>query len=663
MHSLRFDVPGRQLPLPSSACQKAGQYLTRPTIRLPSCRLNSGILAVSVYKAWRLLNWVGFMFTFVIASAWGVLKYEPIMFASTEPFLIAFFLLYLLVSILFSFKQPPQLKGMVDGSLIFGLPLVAFGLQTALLKHTEYGLAITAVSMAAIYLALTAGLSRRYLQSHRILIESFLALGIAFATLAIPLALDASWTAVTWALEATGLVWVGLRQNRLRPRFVGYLLHLAAATSLVFGNGIDTGVLPIINGDFLCLALLSLTSFTIGYLLDRFSDSLHKLEKSLSIVAVAIGVMWWFIAGIVEINNHLVPNHHFAAIVAFAVSSAVLMWIIGHKLVWNKLNNCVFALLPFITLFSGSAYDHNAANTHPAHLFNFIALLFFFIVQYRFLFVQHVRESVSTTKKSQLLSACHILTAWLLFAFIVWEASWQQTHHALYSTSGIMLWFAAFAIPIVLLIGATAKFFWPFNAYESDYKNWVPLPLFLAAGGWFVLVCHKTLADTENYLPILNMLDLGQFAVILLFAYAIKNRFLDQFNYTRNAALIFIGAMLFVWLNVVTLRAMHHYENIPYTADHLWNAAQVQMALSILWAACALVIMNFSRRLQQRTLWMVGAGLIGLVVLKLFTKDLTGTGTLARIVSFMVVGGFMLLIGYLSPIPSRSIGGGADAAG
>ena len=76
------------------------------------------------------------------------------------------------------------------------------------------------------------------------------------------------------------------------------------------------------------------------------------------------------------------------------------------------------------------------------------------------------------------------------------------------------------------------------------------------------------------------------------------------------------------------------------------------MAPSILWALCALLIMNLSRRLQRRELWMIGAGLLALVVIKLFTKDLTGSGTLARIVSFLVVGGLMLLIGFLSPIPA-----------
>ncbi|MCE3254031.1 MAG: hypothetical protein K0Q67_3051, partial [Cellvibrio sp.] len=163
--------------------------------------LNIGILAIAWFKTWRLLNWVGFVFTFVITSAWGVLKYEPHLYASTQPFLFAFFTLYLLVSVLFSLKQPPDLKGLVDGSLVFGLPIVGFGLQTALLKHTEYGLAISAIILAAIYIGLARILWAKYQQTHRVLIESFIALGVTFATLTIPLALDAQWTSATWALE------------------------------------------------------------------------------------------------------------------------------------------------------------------------------------------------------------------------------------------------------------------------------------------------------------------------------------------------------------------------------------------------------------------------------------------------------------------------------
>ncbi|HMW73683.1 MAG TPA: DUF2339 domain-containing protein [Cellvibrionaceae bacterium] len=63
--------------------------------------------------------------------------------------------------------------------------------------------------------------------------------------------------------------------------------------------------------------------------------------------------------------------------------------------------------------------------------------------------------------------------------------------------------------------------------------------------------------------------------------------------------------------------------------------------------------MNLSRRWQQRQLWILGAGLLAVVVIKLAAKDLSGSGTLAGIISFMVVGALMLLIGYLSPIPAK----------
>jgi len=612
--------------------------------------LNLGILAIALYKAWRLLNWIGFMFTFVITAAWGVLKYEPILYASTQPFLIAFFALYLTVSILFSFKQPTNLKGMVDGSLVFGLPLVAFGLQTALLKHTEYGLAISAVVLAAIYLLLSATLSRRYLQTHRVLVESFLALGVSFATLAVPLALDASWTSVTWALEATGLVWVGLRQERLRPRFVGYLLHGAAAISLVIINGIHTGTTPIISGDFIGLILLSLTAFVIAYLLHLFNDRLGNAEKIITSFAIAFGVLWWFVAGINEMNVHVMAIHLFAAIILFAALSALVILLVSNKLVWPLLNNSVYALLPFMLILFVSVFVIDNS-IHPTQSFSVFSIAVFLAIQYRFLFNEEKNTPVQST---MLLRAWHIFTAWGIFGLIFWEVSWQKTYFGLQGTAALMVWFAAVIIPVIALLGAGQKKFWPFNKFERDYKNWVPMPLFLLSAMWFFSVCHKTIPGNEHYLPLINPLDLAQFAIILIFAYAVKRQFMDAISFISNTARVAIlGIMLFIWVNLVTLRAMSHYQNIYYDFDSLWDAVQVQMSLSILWTVCALLVMNLSRRIQHRTLWMVGASLLGLVILKLATKDLSGKDTLAGIISFLVVGALILLIGFLSPIPAK----------
>jgi len=52
------------------------------------------IFGIAWFKSWRLLDWVGFIFTFVIASLWGNRYYTPHHVDSTEPFLILFSLFY-----------------------------------------------------------------------------------------------------------------------------------------------------------------------------------------------------------------------------------------------------------------------------------------------------------------------------------------------------------------------------------------------------------------------------------------------------------------------------------------------------------------------------------------------------------------------------------------
>lgn len=612
--------------------------------------LNIGILTIAWFKTWRMLNWVGFVFTFVITSAWGVLKYQPHLYASTQPFLLAFFALYLIVSILFSLKQPPNLKGLVDGSLVFGLPIVGFGLQTALLKHTEYGLAISALALAFIYILLARWLWGRYQQTHRLLIESFIALGVCFATLAIPLALDAQWTSATWALEAAGLIWVGLRQQRLLPRFAGYALHLAAALS-IFIKGIDTGAIPVVNGDFIGLLILSVSALGISWLMYQYGENLKNIEKPLACCAFLVGWGWWLFAGFNELSGHLSDERIFSVAIIFFALSVITMMFISRWLKWPQLLRTGFWLLPLVGFWAIRNFGEAlfiGYDLHPFESWGWLAFLIFAVVQYRFLWLQRERESQT------LISVYHVLSAWFIVSLFFWEASWWQGHYDWHGTAAAMLWFAVLVIPLIILLILTKKTIWPFVHYEGDYKNLIPAPLVILLAGWFFVACTYSGATSEIYLPILNPLDLAQVAILLLTTYAIKRNFIYLGNSTTEIRYGLLGLLGFIWVNTVLLRAIHHYTGVAYDADVLWDSVVVQMALSILWTICALVVMNLSRRLQERKLWMLGAVLLGLVVLKLFTKDLTGTGTLARIVSFMVVGGLMLLIGYLSPIPAKA---------
>jgi uncharacterized membrane protein len=67
--------------------------------------LNAGILGIAWFKAWRVLNLLGFAFTFVIGVAWGVTRYRPELLWTTEPFLILFFLFYVAIAVLYALRR------------------------------------------------------------------------------------------------------------------------------------------------------------------------------------------------------------------------------------------------------------------------------------------------------------------------------------------------------------------------------------------------------------------------------------------------------------------------------------------------------------------------------------------------------------------------------
>ena len=57
-----------------------------------------------------------------------------------------------------------------------------------------------------------------------------------------------------------------------------------------------------------------------------------------------------------------------------------------------------------------------------------------------------------------------------------------------------------------------------------------------------------------------------------------------------------------------------------------------------------------SRRLKSTT-WFMGIGWLGVVVRKLVIVDLSQTEAIWRVLSFLVAGSLILLIGYLAPLP------------
>ena len=106
-----------------------------------------------------------------------------------------------------------------------------------------------------------------------------------------------------------------------------------------------------------------------------------------------------------------------------------------------------------------------------------------------------------------------------------------------------------------------------------------------------------------------------------------------------------------VLLSMEVARGVHHFAGVPFTATHLAGSAIFQAGLSLVWGIAGLSGMVAGAIRERREVWIGGAVLMGIVILKLFVVELGNVGTLSRIVSFLGVGLLLLVVGYFAPVP------------
>jgi uncharacterized membrane protein len=192
---------------------------------------------------------------------------------------------------------------------------------------------------------------------------------------------------------------------------------------------------------------------------------------------------------------------------------------------------------------------------------------------------------------------------------------------------------------------------WPFTAYPQAYFGWGWLVVMGYLLGW-LLVTGQTAGDPKPlpYLLIVNPLELVGLAILLL-AVAWVRQPPQPLAGLRNPAVVVIAAVGFLWINLTAARAVHYYGGVSYPLESLLGSDSFQTTVSILWTTIALILMGYGARRYMRVSWLVGAALLGLVIVKLFAIDLGKLDTVARIVSFISVGVLMLVIGFFAPLP------------
>ncbi len=619
--------------------------------------LDLGIAAVAWFKTWRLLGVVGFVFTFIVATVWGVLSYDSARYASSQAFLVAYFLLFNAVLLMparrLGQSHAPHGDRWLDGTLLFGLPTITFVLQHGLVRQMAYGSALSALALATFYALVAWRVHRR--PAMALLFDATLAIAIVFLTLVLPFALDASSTAGAWALEGAGLVWLGLSHGRRLPRAFGYALQLLAGGAWWLASLDHAKPAVVFNALFIDSLMLAAGALVAAFVVQR-PDARRGAplpgEHAAGPLLVGLGTAWALAAVHLQVDAFVDPPFESTAWLAGTSTIALVFSAVCAGLRWTGL---AWPLIGFAPLLAGLAGAAAATLASPAAAGGWWAWPLALATQLVVLW----RAAPHWPAPAQRL--VHALGVLVLAALAALQGRSITAAWAAWGDIGsAWAWLGGLLPPAALLLllplpGLAQR--WPVRAAPSAYQGLAGAVL--AAGLMLWTLPANLFSDGSAlplpFVPLLNPLDLGV-AGALLAAWLWLRRPAARDALARQPpflAVLLAGAG-FAWINAIVVRAFHHYGDVPYRFDAWVRSLAVQTGITLLWATTALVLMWLSARRRMRLPWLAGAVLLAAVVLKLLLVDLSGSGTVTRIVSFIGVGVLMLVIAYVAPLPSSA---------
>ena len=595
--------------------------------------VNAAIVGIAWYRAWRVLNLLGFAFTFGIGTVWGVMDYAPHKYASTQPFLLLFFLFYLAIPLLFVRRRPPGRRDFIDGCLLFGVPLVAFSLQAGLMAGRPMALAFCALGLGVLYATLAYWLRQR--RGYDLLLQAYAMLAVGFATLAVPLALSAQATASVFALEGAALVWLGLRQQRRLPQFAGAALQLVAAGAFAIAQakGVETGAM-VLNGSFMSALLIALGGFATAR---AYRDADNRM---LALVAYGWGLAWWLLNGIHEVDVYLPARVAPDALLAFA---ALTGWLAAEVHRRRPAGALAVTALAALVVAAPLALWQSAAHGQPFAGYGLWAWLAFAALGVRSLLC--LRDSGHRVAPAAQFAwwlvwalAASLLLDWLWGRIGQLGDGWRQ---------------ALVALPW-LLLATLALYRWrwlsmPLGARFDGWRERLLTVVFAVVGLWWCAALFRAgAAGPLPWVPLLNPMELAQLAALVL---AVRWRLANTRMLPPPLGILF-ALLGFAWLTALVLRAVHHWGGLAWS-DGLLSTSLAQTSLTVAWSVLGMLGWVVGSRRGQRTLWLAGAVLMGVVLLKLVVVDRQHLGNLLGIGSFIAYGLLCTVVGYLAPAPPK----------
>ena len=658
--------------------------------------LNLGILGMCLVRPWRRLYLTGFSLSFGLFGLWVAQSYRPEMFNTSAPFLVIFYLFYVFIGLYtarnisltetdagqspgpFSddadLDRRPSIRSYPHGSgfrtdlTLTVMAPILFLSTLAAMAHKPYTLALAAGASGLMYVALFFGLRGRYLPpltGRIVLWQGLIGLNLGLALFLFDLNPEAlsRWTilSLTWSVEGALLHYIGRTKPRLESVYFGLgCLGLSALFS--FGafdwHGGRVASQFLIAGLVLGGALLHATWADLAF--DREERPLDPGQPPLAIWAL----LAWGVYPLAEaFRLSRVEEYQYAlswlttvwslmaAVLCLLTRQAPVLLTVGPGpktdpgwtvpvLISARVAAFVVVLGQFTALLGNYPILTDTHRLQLAGPFEAVAWTFFFVSQA--LALQQVRLNRTARVWTNLWCGSLVLClGWLLCSLGL---------HL-----GLPMPLPGLA-RLTVVLAALALIICPPADWLEDFPRdfLAPVTAFLALlalWSFAVLIADPARPAWMPYLPILNTADLFQAAAVILPLTALYKLAQSEQPELCRPLVYGLGIMLFIWLNLVLGRAVHHYGSAPYHPEALFRSGYFQSLAALVWGVVGIGAMITGHRAARRTQWLLGAVLLVADLAKIFFIDLSKVGTVARIVSFLAVGTLLILVGYFAPLP------------
>jgi uncharacterized membrane protein len=275
--------------------------------------LNTGLLIIAYYKAWRILNIVSFGFTVIVFST-VLYTLKPATYHLGFIYASIFYALYFVINVANNVRENKKFIASDFSILLLNTGLYfATGLYLLTMMHDEQYRGLFCVSLAVVNLVLSYILFRNRKVDTNIL---YLLIGITltFISLAAPIQLHGNNITIFWGSEAVLLYWLYQRSGIPLMKITSLLLWIAMLLSLLMDlfqtYSMSNEALTIIaNKGFITTLCAAVSSFLLAVLVNRDqTKQAYAAMFSEELFGIASLVLL-FLSGLLEINHQFITHY------------------------------------------------------------------------------------------------------------------------------------------------------------------------------------------------------------------------------------------------------------------------------------------------------------------------------------------------------------------